>query len=485
MLAALDRTVANTVEHPSRELSSSSSSKLLNVTAAFRQNNSTLVSKLAALGLPKECSALRTCVWMMALNHLPSDYLSWDGHLQKARNQYKAVLNSFMKEHNGDLVQANPLVFETINKDVYRTRPEVSFFTMSLWDERNELSREGATAKISDPQHHYDLVARVLFMLALNNKNLSYVQGMNEVCAVLYYTFAQDPLGSYEDVEADVFYCMTQLLATLLQDAFSVNMDHMPNGISFRIQSFDALLLKKDPQMHEYLHSVNIEPVHYALTWVLLLFAQEVRITECQRLWDSILNDVKTGNPCEEGEPFFNYLCVAVVCSLREELLGDDYVNAMNWLHRRPFLHGVESVLELANELRTPGYVVPRTEFRPSNRKEKRYSEISFSSYASSTTADSATSNDTLSPRCRRNVGSKASKSKDYTPLIVDRIVPNNERGDTHSNQLKAVDESWYECQEDNIGQSPRSRGRQHIAAKLVNNVASYKSLQRVKLWKM
>lgn len=432
IFAALDRTVANTVaqqEMRGHQAASASSSILRNVTDAFRQNDITRVRKLAAQGLPKCCSALRSCVWMQALGHLPEDYLSWDDHLQSSRNQYKAVLNSFMKEHNGDLIQANPAVFDEINKDVYRTRPEVSFFARSLWDDRYELTKEGATANISDPQHHYDLFARVLFMVALNNKKLSYVQGMNEVCAVLYYTFAQDPLGSYEDVEADVFYCMTRLLSTSLQDAFSSSMDHTPNGIAFRLHSFDALLKKKDPQMHEFLHSVKIEPAHYALTWVLLLFAQEVRLTDCQRLWDSILNDTcdRSGNLFDCEETFFNCVCVAVVCSLRGEILGNDYVNAMNWLHRRPFLHGVERVLELAQQIRTPGYVIARTELRASTMPEKRYSEISFSDRTTSTTALSSTtagsaSSEDLFLTASDNTpvsafGKNYSSSKNYMPL--------------------------------------------------------------------
>jgi hypothetical protein len=40
---------------------------------------------------------------------------------------------------------------------------------------------------------HWEVVERILFIFAKLNPGQSYVQGMNEICAPLYYTFASDP----------------------------------------------------------------------------------------------------------------------------------------------------------------------------------------------------------------------------------------------------------------------------------------------------
>lgn len=40
---------------------------------------------------------------------------------------------------------------------------------------------------------HWEIVQRILFIFAKLNPGNSYVQGMNEVCGPIYYTFANDP----------------------------------------------------------------------------------------------------------------------------------------------------------------------------------------------------------------------------------------------------------------------------------------------------
>lgn len=40
---------------------------------------------------------------------------------------------------------------------------------------------------------HWEIVERILFIFAKLNPGQNYVQGMNEICGPLYYTFATDP----------------------------------------------------------------------------------------------------------------------------------------------------------------------------------------------------------------------------------------------------------------------------------------------------
>ena len=49
-------------------------------------------------------------------------------------------------------------------------------------------------AYLQDGQEaHWEIVQRILFIFAKLNPGNSYVQGMNEICGPLYYTFANDP----------------------------------------------------------------------------------------------------------------------------------------------------------------------------------------------------------------------------------------------------------------------------------------------------
>ena len=57
-----------------------------------------------------------------------------------------------------------------------------------LDDEQSEY------AHLPDGQEaHWEIVERILFIFAKLNPGQSYVQGMNEICGPIYYTFATDP----------------------------------------------------------------------------------------------------------------------------------------------------------------------------------------------------------------------------------------------------------------------------------------------------
>ena len=56
-------------------------------------------------------------------------------------------------------------------------------------------SRDPECIDVMSPKSHYDVLARILLLYAKLNRGVRYVQGMNELCAPLYYLFAQDPLN--------------------------------------------------------------------------------------------------------------------------------------------------------------------------------------------------------------------------------------------------------------------------------------------------
>ena len=58
----------------------------------------------------------------------------------------------------------------------------------TIEDEQSEY------AHLPDGQEaHWEIVERILFIFAKLNPGQSYVQGMNEICGPIYYTFATDP----------------------------------------------------------------------------------------------------------------------------------------------------------------------------------------------------------------------------------------------------------------------------------------------------
>ncbi|PVU97858.1 hypothetical protein BB561_000254 [Smittium simulii] len=77
------------------------------------------------------------------------------------------------------------------------------------------------------PKKHMDIVARILFMYACLNKSVGYVQGMNEMVAIFYYTLVIDA-PTYDDLiaaEADTFFMVFNSLSGQTLDNFIGEMD--------------------------------------------------------------------------------------------------------------------------------------------------------------------------------------------------------------------------------------------------------------------
>jgi hypothetical protein len=146
----------------------------------------------------------------------------------------KSVWNTYFKDQE---------IWDEIEKDVKRTRTDMGFFYLALDKERNKnpedlarLQRQ-AEVKKSDLksadlsayiESHADVLHRVLFIYAKLNPGIKYVQGMNEVLAVIYYCFLdkdnKNQIISNKYIESDLFFSFTNLM-TELKDGFLRELD--------------------------------------------------------------------------------------------------------------------------------------------------------------------------------------------------------------------------------------------------------------------
>ena len=233
------------------------------------------------------------------------------------------------------------LLWEEIEKDVKRTRVELAFFTMAVDPDRHskedldrlekqahtrksDLSREEIDNYI---ESHSDTLARVLFIYAELNKGIKYVQGMNEVLAVLYYCFykfGNQAIISTEYLESDLFFCFSNLMSEL-KDGFLRDLDRERSGIDGKCGAFINVLRIVDTEVYSKLEYEKVNPQFYALRWVMLLMCQEFDMPNCIRLWDTLFAD-------PHRFEFLNYICAAVVIEAREAILDGDFAVCMETL---------------------------------------------------------------------------------------------------------------------------------------------------------
>ena len=134
-----------------------------------------------------------------------------------------------------------------------------------------------------------------------------------------------------EAVEADAFFCFTNLMAEL-RDHFCSKLDHTAVGITAKVKAMEALLQQKDPQCCALLRRLKVAPTFYGFRWITLLMTQEWDLPDVLRLWDTLLSDPRR---LAGDSNFLLYFCTATVLSIREELLAqDDFAFAVKALQK-------------------------------------------------------------------------------------------------------------------------------------------------------
>ncbi|GMH40284.1 hypothetical protein BSKO_08188 [Bryopsis sp. KO-2023] len=314
--------------------------------------------RLCVHGIP-EGYDLRSLTWKLVLNLLPPDSSKWRETLEAKRAQYKSFCDELIvvpNDENGktDKLGGMPVcesvdvthddhplalksdskwnaffrdkdVKDQIERDVMRTHPDMHFFSGD--------GEEAAT--------HRREMMRALFIYAKLNPGLTYVQGMNEIYAPLYYIFKRDSdAGNSRGAEADAFFCFMDLLEDF-RDHFCKQLDNSNAGIRATISRLSNMLRHHDEELWCHLEYTNkVNPQFYAFRWITLLLTQEFEFPDVLRLWDTML-----GSP--EGRlTWLLKACVSMLTHVRGELLAGDFSQNLKLLQNFPPMDVGEIVLK-------------------------------------------------------------------------------------------------------------------------------------------
>lgn len=158
---------------------------------------------------------------------------------------------------------------------------------------------------------------------------------------------AEENGNYFKNVECDVFFVFNILMGEI-RDGFLRELDDCPGGIKSRIQDFQELLSKKDPELNEHFEKNAVNPQFYSLRWLLLLLTQEFEIADVLRLWDALLS-----HPRKLG--YLNYICLSILLDKRDKLMNEDFVGIMGILQ---MLEGIDvgKILSVANKMYCDNY---------------------------------------------------------------------------------------------------------------------------------
>ena len=100
------------------------------------------------------------------------------------------------------------------------------------------------------------------------------------------------------------------------------DLDKEKNGIDGKCKAMLSILKSVDYEVWVKLEQERVNPQFYALRWLMLLMCQEFDMANCVRLWDTLFAD-------PNRYEFLNYVCVAIIIEVRDEILEGDFAACM------------------------------------------------------------------------------------------------------------------------------------------------------------
>lgn len=192
---------------------------------------------------------------------------------------------------------------------------------------------------------------RILYIWAMRHPASSYVQGINDLVTPLFAVFLsgvfagvdvsdgkilleRQPIkensenGEYQsegdrqqdnwlvpeeilsEVEADCYWCLTNLLACI-QDHYTSDQP----GVQRMVARLEELVRRIDANLWRYLKNMGIEFMQFAFKWMNCLLLREFNLGCVIRLWDTYLSEGDGG-----FEDFHVYVCAAFLCQFSAEV---------------------------------------------------------------------------------------------------------------------------------------------------------------------
>ena len=367
----------------------SSPNQTINKSSGFIESliskNKKNLSLFSENGLPDEIPILRSIVWKINLGYLPIDNEQWENILKSKRTSYfyykeaikKKLLEEYKlyenyekmnKEEKDELdKKSNKLLLEQICKDVNRTHNQMDFF-FKLTDDTNKLSQKELINlmdnrrncsmkdikdiyKINIKETHADVIIRILIIYSIFSPDISYVQGMNEILAPIYYTFSFDKQygveENIENIEADVFWTFDSLMSKI-KDSFNREKDHEDMGVSGKVERLKKMLYLVDIQLYEHFEKYNVEYYTFAYRWFILFFSQEFLMIDILRLWDYLF---------AHDDKYLNcyFVSLAVLELKKDDLLVSDLSGILSNLKSLKNLN-IEDIISFAKNIKTQYY---------------------------------------------------------------------------------------------------------------------------------
>jgi hypothetical protein len=291
----------------------------------------------------------RALAWKLLLGYVPTNASRRSHTLTRKRAEYReAIIQHYdIADQNTRTLQEQECLRQVL-VDAPRTAPDIPLF-------RNDRIRR--------------LLSRLLYVWAMRHPASSYVQGINDLATPLIVVFladycyrdqlnqdddgpelTTDPLHTVlqghvmnhvsderlDDVEADVYGCLTNLLAGI-QDHYTADQP----GVQRMVMRVEELVRRIDVDLCKHLAAEGVQFLQFAFKWMNCLLLREFSLPCVVRLWDTYLSE------SNGFEDFHVYVCAALVCQFSASLQTMNFETLFAFLQELPTATWTDKEIEM------------------------------------------------------------------------------------------------------------------------------------------
>jgi hypothetical protein len=177
---------------------------------------------------------------------------------------------------------------------------------------------------------------RILYCWSIRRPATGYVQGINDLVTPFLDVFLADTEACIQDIEADVFWCFSNLLDSI-QDNYTFNQ----SGIHRQVSQLHQICARMDPHLVEHIASEGLEFLQFAFRWMNCLLLREFRLRIIERFWDAYLAE-------DSGfKDFHVFVCAAFLLHWRGQLMALDFQDLIVFLQTLPTAGWTDSNVEM------------------------------------------------------------------------------------------------------------------------------------------
>ena len=295
-----------------------------------------IIMEILLNGIPESLPCLRPLIWKSLIGLYPLKQLEkWKNETINRNFNYKKIIEKYNNYPNDIKEEKDIELIKQINKDLPRTRFDVKFFS-----EKN---------KNNEKETNYDVLRRILFFYAKEHDTLYYVQGMNEIIAIIFYIFSKDDNPFIQEyIESDSYYTF-EILLEQIKDVFLMeNINYSDLFVTSQIKEIKNIMQKIEPELFSHFKEIDLELDNLVMRWILVLFAQEFVIDVAVNFWDRLFTQ-------ENKMKFICYISVAIIKHNKDEILKMDAEEIMEWgqqLQNKMKELDINNIIKIALEIK-------------------------------------------------------------------------------------------------------------------------------------